>query len=127
MKKQAKVSGTWQSGRNEIKVNLPIIIFEESNTTIMYCPALDVQGYGKDESEARESFKVSLGEFFLYTLNKKTLISELERMGWNIRKSKMKPMLPPPMTHLLENNDNFSRIFNNYSFRKVDESVAIPC
>ena len=127
MKKHSKVSGTWQSDREEIKVNLPIIIFEEDNAIIMYCPALDVQGYGKDEVEAMESFKVTLSEFFLYTMRKKTLFDELKRMGWIIRKSRVKPMSPPPMTQLLENNDNFSRIFNNYSFRKVNEPIAMPC
>jgi hypothetical protein len=118
--------GQWVSGKKQIKVNLSLIEFEEDGSRIVYCPALDVSGYGNTETEAMKSFYVSLGEFFHYTTNKKTLASELKLMGWVIRKSKNKPMTPPPMSHLLELNDNFSRIFNEHPFRKFDQAFDLP-
>jgi hypothetical protein len=106
---------------------LPIIIFEEDGCQIMFCPALDISGYGKTEPEAQESFNIALGEFFLYTTHKNTFTSELQRMGWTIRKSKRKPMTPPPMSELLSKNDNFSRIFDNFPYRKINQSISMPC
>ena len=124
--KQGSIRGEWTSGRKHIDVNLSLIVFEEDNSKIVYCPALDVSGYGPSEDEAMSSFAVMLGEFFTYTLNKKTFDKELIRMGWKIRNSKVKKMTPPSMSELLDSNDNFSRIFNNHSFRKIDKNVEIP-
>jgi hypothetical protein len=120
------VKGEWASDKKLIKINLSLIEFEEDGSQIVYCPALDVSGYGKTEAEAMSSFSISLGEFFHYTTNKNTLASELKLMGWVIKKSKSKPMTPPPMSHLLESNDNFNRIFNSHSFRKFDKAFDLP-
>lgn len=120
------ISGTWNSDNNSIKFNLPLIFFEEDGSQIVYCPALDVSGYGDSEAEAIDSFQVCLGEFLLYTVHKKTFHSELQRLGWKIKKSSHKPMIPPDMVSLLENNDNFSRIFNNFPFRKIDSPIELP-
>ena len=126
MKKQGEFSGTWKDEKHKVKVTIPLIIFEDTGSQIVYCPALDISGYGHSEPEAFDSFQTSLGEFFRYTLNKNTLLSELMRMGWNIKNSKTKAMTPPPMSKLLIENENFSNIFNNFSFRKIDETIAIP-
>jgi hypothetical protein len=124
--KQGIVRGKWISGKNQIKVNLSLIAFEEDNCQIVFCPALDISGYGKSEKEALESFNISLGEFFHYTINKDTFINELKELGWTIKKSKSKPMTPPPMSRLLETNNNFSRIFNDHAFRKFDKAIEMP-
>jgi len=126
MAPQGSIKGTWSSGDREIDVHLSFIIFDQEGIQVVYCPALDVSGYGKSEEEAFKSFEISLGEFLLYTNNKGTFTSELQRMGWTIKKSKLKPMIPPPMSKLLEDNDNFSKIFNNYPFRKIDHTVSLP-
>lgn len=126
MSKKAEIIGTWTGQSHAVDVHLPLIIFEDSGCQIVYCPALDVSGYGQTEDEAYESLKICLGEFFQYTLNKNTFRTELQKLGWKLKKSKTKPMIPPDMSTLLSNNDNFSNIFNNYSFRKVDESFSLP-
>jgi hypothetical protein len=120
------LKGELVSGKKQIKVNLSLIEFEEDGCQIVYCPALDVSGYGKTETEAMNSFYITLGEFFQYTTNKETLASELKLMGWVIRKSRYKPMIPPPMSQLLKSNDNFSRIFNEHPFRKFDKAFDLP-
>lgn len=121
-----RFQGNWNDGRQEIIVNLPMIQFEEDNCQILYCPALEVHGYGETESEAYESFKVSLSEFFKYTIRKGTFESEMIRLGWKIGKSKNKGFTPPTMKHLLDKNENFSRIFNNFPFKKFDKPVTFP-
>jgi hypothetical protein len=126
MTPEGQFKGTWSSGDQEIDIDLPFIIFEEGGAEVVYCPALDISGYGKSEEEAFESFKVCLGEFLLYTTHKKTFFDELRRLGWTIKKSKFKPLVPPPFSQLLEENDNFSRIFNNFPFRKMNQIVSLP-
>jgi|WetSurMetagenome_2_1015567.scaffolds.fasta_scaffold147012_2 hypothetical protein len=125
MEKKGIFTGSWKSESNSLKVRLPLIMFTEDDTQILYCPAVDVSGYGKTEEEARKSFEITLDQFFKYTTNKKTLSEELKKLGWTLH-GKHKPAYPPSMQHLLENNDNFNRIFNDHSFRKIDEQFEIP-
>jgi len=125
--KRGEFDGIWNSGKESISMKVPVILFEEDGCQIMYCPALDVSGYGNTEAEARDSFHVALSEFLLYTTNKKTFVSELRKLGWVPGKSRNKPFMPPSMTQLLTENENFSRIFNSFPFKKVDESITLPC
>lgn len=124
--KKGKATGTISFGQHLFNVSLDLIIFKEDDTSIVYCPPLEVYGYGADENEARESFRISLEEFFRYCTNKNTLRTELKRLGWQMKRSKLKPMVPPPITELLSTNENLSRIYNNFDFRKTATNVSIP-
>jgi hypothetical protein len=120
------MSGQWVSSKNRIKCNLPLIIFEDDNNVITYCPALDLSGYGSTEEEAKKSFEVTLSEYFRYTVNKKTLAEDLRKNGWIIRKNLKKEPVPPTLALLLERNEDFSRIFNTYEFQKINTTINIP-
>lgn len=126
MSKKGTLTGTWKTGRNEVKCKLPVIIFEEDNSFIFYCPALDLSGYGKTEPEASTSFNEVLSEYFRYTTNKGTLAKDLLKLGWTIKRSLIKRATPPPLGKLLETNEDFSRIFNEHDFRKTDREVSLP-
>ena len=126
MAKQGTMEGQWAIGKNMIKCVLPLISFFEDNCFITFCPALDISGYGENETEADNSFEVVLSEYFKYTVNKKTLAEDLEKMGWTIRKSMHKKPIPPTMGKLLETNEDFNRIFNNNDFRKTNRTINIP-
>ena len=76
MKKKVVITGSWRSASNIVKVRLPLIMFSEDDTQIIYCPALDLSGYGKTEPEARESFEITFDQFLQYTINKKTLAGQ---------------------------------------------------
>lgn len=69
---QGTIKGRWKDSKNKIECVLPLIIFQEDNCTITYCPALDLSGYGADEIEANHSFEEVLSEYFTYTVHKKT-------------------------------------------------------
>jgi len=126
MSKKQTMTGKWVSGKNRIKCNLPLIIFEEENNIITYCPALDLSGYGSTEEDAKKSFEVTLSEYFRYTVNKKTLAEDLKKLGWTIRKNLKKEPIPPTLENLLQSNEDFSRIFNTYDFRKRNTTINIP-
>jgi hypothetical protein len=120
------VFGTWSDGRKFIDVNIHIIVFKEGESHIVYCPALNLTGYGNTEQEASDSFNTVLDEYFIYTNNKNSLGKDLEKMGWKIKKSLKKPATPPAMSYMLLNNVDFKNIFDNYDFKKVNTSVSIP-
>lgn len=124
--KQLKVSAKYASKKGAINVNVPVISFIDEDTHIVYCPALDLSGYGKNETEAEVSFQMHLLEYLQYTTNKKTLWSDLKKLGWEIRKSVKKPATPPKMSELLEKNEEFSRIFNIYPYKKFDTGISLP-
>ena len=121
--KNVHFEGKWEGANKQVEVKLSLIIFEDSGSQVVYCPALDVYGYGVTEKEALDSFKVCLGEFLKYTLNKGTLHSEMAKMGWTIRKKKF---TPPLFSKLLKINEDFSDIFNNHNFNKIDQNINIP-
>jgi uncharacterized protein YdiU (UPF0061 family) len=93
---------------------------------MVYCPPLDLVGYGNDEEGARTSFEIVLNEYLQYTVNKGSLASDLKKLGWNIKKRVDKKLTPPTMAHLLQNNEDFSNIFNNHNFKKEDKSINMP-
>lgn len=125
MKKKGVFTGAWRSESSSVKVRLSLIMFSEDDMQIVYCPAMDVSGYGRTELEARESFETSFDQFLEYTIHKKTFSEELKKLGWKLH-GKHKPANPPSMQQLLENNDNFNRIFNDHPFQKIDEQFEIP-
>lgn len=129
MSNLTKFSSTWQEGPHKIEVRVTLILFEDSNTHVVYCPALDLSGYGQTEKEAMESFRISLEEFIHYTINKKTFYNELRRLGWKIKGQKAQNrsiINPPNISDLLQKNANFNNIFNNFPFRKIDEQIELP-
>jgi hypothetical protein len=126
MSTKKSLSAQWVYGKNKIQCTLPLIVFEEDNCIITFCPALDLSGYGATEAEANLSFEETLSEYFRYTVNKKTLAADLEKLGWKIRKNFHKDPIPPSMVDLLESNEDFKRIFNMHDFRKRNTTINIP-
>jgi hypothetical protein len=124
--KQLQYKGKFDAKGASVDFQLPVISFIEDNTHIIYCPALDLSGYGNDEFEARASLDTVLEEYLIYTMNKKTLWTDLKKLGWSIKRNKQKPATPPPMSELLEKNQEFSRIFNTLPFKKFNTGVRIP-
>ena len=110
----------------DITFNLSLITFEEDNSVICYCPALDVYGYGLTEKEARSSMQTNLSIYFEYTTKKDTIVQDLRKLGWSIKNKVNKKLVPPTMTHMLETNRTFRRVFENYNYKKTATTVNIP-
>jgi predicted RNase H-like HicB family nuclease len=122
--KSAKVSGTLTAKDREISVDLFVIQFKDDGCYVAYCPALNVYGYGKSEDEARNSFETCITEFFEYAIAKKTLVKELEHLGWTVKKEKK--FTSPLFSNLLESNRELKKIMNSREFKKVNTSFSIP-
>jgi hypothetical protein len=122
-----EVHASWSNNRSIITLKLPYILFEEDGSQILYCPPLDLTGYGQTEEDAKHSFEIVLEEYFRYTINKGTLISDLEKLGWKFKKRSLrKTIIPPDLTYSLSANEDFRRIFNTHDFRKGNTEVAMP-
>jgi hypothetical protein len=122
MSVKSKSGLTSQEG---INIKLPLIIFEEDGTVICYCPTLDLSGYGYNEIEAIESYKYVMDEYLRHTIENNTLEKDLKRLGWQVKKN-LHGMLPPPITKLLESNNNFKRVFEKFDYKKLNTNVRFP-
>jgi len=126
MKAQLKVTGNFKSGSNSAEFeNIPIFVIKEDDAIIYYSPVFDISGYGKSDKEAEKSLKISIEEFFKYTMNKKTLDSELSRLGW-IKPKRKKRYNPPVMSEMIKMHDYLSEIINEHDFRKETMPIAVP-
>ena len=111
-------------GNGKYHVGLSLVEFEEDNVTIIYSPALDLSGYGYDDSEAKSSFSEALHEFFKYTSNKNTLDKVLKDLGWNVKGSKKNPKFNPPKdSELVTLNPMYNEIVNSKSYKVSREDV----
>ena len=124
--KSLNAGSKFSNEKGNITVKVPVLSFKEENTHVIYCPALDLSGSGNTDAEAKESFVITVAEYLNYTSHKGTLWVDLKKLGWTIKKNKKKPAIPPPMSELLESNDEFSRIFDNYPYKKFDTGVSLP-
>ena len=113
-----------RDGSYNIKIS--VVQFKEDDTVIIYCPALDLSGYGASDDEAKRSFQTVLLEYIRYADNKGTLDADLKAHGWTRVKQKTPSMIPPTMTDLLATNENFSQIFNTQPvFQKYDMPMQV--
>jgi hypothetical protein len=75
----------YKSEKGSIKTNLGIYLFKENDTTIAYCPALDLSAYGATEEDAKTDFSKTIKIYFDYCMNKNTLVADLNKQGWLIK------------------------------------------
>ena len=68
--------------KENISSQLAVFLFKEEDSYIAYSPALDLSGYGKTEEDARNSFNITLKEYFDYCVDKGTLYQDLVNHCW---------------------------------------------
>ncbi len=118
------IDASFDRGNKKIKVTLGLLNWTEDNIYFYYSPALDLTGYGKTESEAMDSFTTVLEEFVEYTDNKKTIYSELEKLGWTTNKKK-KRALPPTDEQLLEDNEIYKELASRSNVGHTQKQVVL--
>ena len=95
-----------------IQFSIDLIEYMEDDIYYVYSPALDLVGYGINEKEALSSWEVVLEEYLTYSVNEKTLITDLEKHGWQIAPGQNK-IISPTLTWLLQHNPDLNNIYNN--------------
>ncbi|MEO7834034.1 MAG: hypothetical protein ABIR50_01850 [Ginsengibacter sp.] len=120
-----QLAGQGKYGKATVKVDVPVMLFEEEKNWFAYLPSFDLTGYGNNPEEAKESLKIVLDEFIRYSLNKKTFFEELRRLGWEI-KSKNRPIHAPKMSDLIQKNDQLKDIINSKQYSTANYQVNVP-
>lgn len=108
---------------DKIEVRLDMIDFQDNGIFHTYAPALDLVGYGNTQEEARNSFDTILQEYINYTIHKGTLLSDLEKHGWQVSK---KHLDPPSFTWLIQHNQQAKDVFDSHNFSKRTNPVRVP-
>ena len=114
----------WDDLEKSHQFKLSFILFQEEDTCILYCPVLDLSGYGYSQVEAEESFSIALEEFIACSFEKNTFYSELLQIGW--QKTENNLLIPPPMDYVLRHNEHFREIFNTHDLQKKDYELKLP-
>lgn len=121
---KTQFKGTFNQGQYLITIGLSLYIWEEEGITFVYSPALDITGYGVSEEEAKESFKITMGEFVSYTHNKKTIFDELESLGWTVNRKK-KRVNAPDLEELRTDNGAFRNLLKKSNIRSENQNVEL--
>lgn len=101
-----QVSASYEySWGKTLEIELSLISYQEDGVDVIYSPTLDLFGYGKTVEEAKDSFEVTLQEFVRYTTNKKTLVAELQKLGWKITGRRKRNLAAPDLNELLRDNE----------------------
>lgn len=76
---------------NNARIRLEVLILEDDDTKIAYCPALDLSTYGESKEDILKLFEENLMIFFDETCKKGTLENELIRLQWKLEPKNYQP------------------------------------
>ena len=82
-------------------VSVQIQLMKEGATVVVYCPALDLCGYGKTADEAKKDFDIAFKIFVKETTKHGTLEKALEELGWKKIEAKNQSPRWQPQIELL--------------------------
>lgn len=110
----------------KLVVQLEMYEFIEDGLNIIYCPALDMSAYGRNEEEARVGFMESFTSYLNYCTSKNTLVKDLQRHGWDIKSAKQKKIHAPSSQVMIDSNETLRDIIFNKEYKKINQPVNIP-
>ncbi len=127
MRKQSHFWGKLfnKAHNKNVEVKIDLVEYEDDSIHYVYSPAFDLIGYGYSQEEARQSWELVLQEYFTYTLNKNTLIKDLQSRGWIVRKGN-KYFTPPTFSWLLKNNHDLTEVYDKHNFQKSSKPITVP-
>ncbi|MGN0235866.1 MAG: hypothetical protein ACI4BD_06110 [Paludibacteraceae bacterium] len=96
--------------------SLDVVFFRENETTVAYCPALDLSAYGNNQKEAKQEFAQSFYEYSSYCIDNDTLEKDLLAHGWTMKDGKLQE---PAMDYMIRKNETLRDIVNNKNYRKL--------
>ena len=102
--------------KKTVTTNVTVMLYEQGDYIMAYCPALDLSSYAHTEAEAVTSFREALDIFLEYCQEEDTLEQNLVACGWKLRHGYLQPEEVIVPMELL-------RAKNLHSF---DQPIAIP-
>lgn len=107
---------TIRKTRNSVEVSIEILLVQEGEYFVAYCPALELSSYGKTEQKARKAFDEALEIFFEETDRLGTLEKFLLKQGWRLQQVPEPKYIPPKIKNA----------FAGTLLRSFKEPVKIP-
>ena len=92
-----KLFNSFKREGNTITVTLQMVLFEEGDYFVAYCPALELSSYGKNTKTAKREFENTLTIFIEETVKRGTLDKELLSLGWALQKVPEVKYEPPAL------------------------------
>ena len=112
--------------KGNISAHLDLYSFLDKNIHILYCPALDMSGYGETEEDAQKSFEEVFTTSMAYMVTENSLHDDLKKHGWNIRGKKSHDLKSPKFEDMYKTNKDFKDIIDNKPYQKIYKDVCIP-
>jgi predicted RNase H-like HicB family nuclease len=107
----------------KIKVRLSLVSFIEEKVYVVYCPSLDISGYGQTEKEALKSFETTLSLTFSYCIEHNTLQKLLQSLGWfKGVGAKYKSI---PISSKINTNDYLQQVINKHNEVKLTNNYEV--
>lgn len=85
---------------NITELQLSVLIFQEGEYYVSFCPSLNLSSYGDTIEEAKEGFDESMKIYLEYTKENGTLHDDLIKNGWTFNLENEKKVEPPAMVEL---------------------------
>lgn len=111
---------TFAKSKNSININVQVVLFQEDDMWVAYCPALELSSYGDSQKDAKNAFDEAMTIFLKETDRKGTLERYLLKLGWQLQQ-KPKPVYNQPSFSLKDNQRLLRKNPHIYN-----ERVAIP-
>jgi predicted RNase H-like HicB family nuclease len=80
------------------EISVQVLITQEDDCFVAYCPALELSSYADTETEAKKSFEEALSIFLTETERKGTLEKVLLGLGWTLRQKPSFQYQPPVLS-----------------------------
>lgn len=74
-------------GNKTIEIQLGVLIFQEADSYLAYCPALELSTYGDSVNDAKEAFEDLIKSYAEECARAGTLEKDLRDHGWMMHKS----------------------------------------
>jgi predicted RNase H-like HicB family nuclease len=71
--------------QNIIELQLSILVFQEGEYYVAFCPSLNLSSYGDSIDDAKEGFDEVVMEYICEANKNKSLAPDLSGLGWQVR------------------------------------------
>src|SRR5437667_8757499 len=80
---------------NVFELQLNVLVFQEGDFFVSYCPSLDLSSYGDSINDAKDGFDDAMKNFIEDSVKNKTLHQDLINHGWTLHKHNQHKAEPP--------------------------------
>src|SRR4051812_15766781 len=86
-------------GNNMVEMHVSLLVFQQGDYYVAYCPSLELSSYGNSVEDAREGFDDAMNIYLEHCAEHGTLETDLLKQGWTIERKPNK-LEPPAMIKL---------------------------